>query len=470
MATEFSHKIPQTIRRYAPFIVFLFSLVFLNILELVAKTNSPDGVHFRYMSRTRPDRPPEIRSSDCMMQALPIAQLKKTPFQSLWYLHKQPPMLDFIRAFIAAFFDGQNPQILLLRVDEVLYFVWSVFFAGLAALMFIWIIHISSDLCAWIAILIWIFHPSSIYFASDLDGTFISAFGLTWFFYELWRLSTGSISYIRLSLSLVFIFYTRTIFQWYFLPVLLFAIYLTNRASYKYLLITAIITTLCVFPLVIKQYVLFGTTDTTTFSGYHKCGIIWHMPSNEDAGRIRPLIKFKYPPDADKYSGGDQYNSEVQYEDNLILTKLFYEIIKTNPKKCLMEILHSLKLNWEEYWEASSYYAFNDVTRNLRWNGIYEYIFSSHRYMSLIFAAFIIWMFRAVKEKKSASRIRAALVLIIPFLYVFVISNLSNRYNWTEASRLKFMCEPVYLVFISSQLYYLLKIMSTQKNRQRHTL
>jgi hypothetical protein len=36
--------------------------------------------------------------------------------------------------------------------------------------------------------------------------------------------------------------------------------------------------------------------------------------------------------------------------------------------------------------------------------------------------------------------------------YILLITHLSNRLNWTEARRLKFFLEPVFLVFIISQI------------------
>ncbi len=193
--------------RFMPLIIFLVSLLFLNILQDIYRPYINDRVHF------------QAWTSDQMMQALPIKQLKETPVQSLWYLHKQPPMLDFIRAIIVRFFRDIPNDYLLLRVDRALYYIWSFFFAVMSSLVYVWVKRLSNIPFALVSTFIWILHPDPIFYSMLLESTLMSSLFTLWFFYELWRFNQNYGSIYRLALTSVFLFYTRTIFQWYFFPI-----------------------------------------------------------------------------------------------------------------------------------------------------------------------------------------------------------------------------------------------------------
>jgi hypothetical protein len=74
----------------APVFVFLLSLTFVLALHHWGRGVEADGLYHQPVT------------SDALMQALPVVELRDKPFASLWYLHKQPPGYDLIRLLCTA--------------------------------------------------------------------------------------------------------------------------------------------------------------------------------------------------------------------------------------------------------------------------------------------------------------------------------------------------------------------------------
>lgn len=443
---------PQSLIRFIPWAVFLASLLFLNLLEDFYRPQTKDGVHL------------QVWTSDDMMQTLPIKQLRKTPVQSLWYLHKQPPMLDFIRSVTAQFLRDIPDEYLLLREDRLLYCVWSVFFAAMASIVYIWLRRLTNIPFALFATFMWVIHPAPIVYSMLLEGTLMSSLLILWFFYEFWDIDRNRGSVFRVTLISALLFYTRVAFQWYFFPVLLVSLAL-KKVSLRRLVIFSALSFVLVFPYVIKQYALFGTTSSTTFAGYHKCGILWYQPSQDEINGIKASLRFKYPQKAVIYSGGDRYNTRDQCLDNLAYTEAFRRQLKSDPRGSFKQVLRSFKANFKVYWEASSLYGNNIYVGGLFWTKRYNSIFSRYAFTGLLIFAFLIWAYFNVKRKGWPSRISGHIGLFIPAAYIFLNSNLSNRCYWIEANRLKFYLEPVFYIFITSQIFCLFKQCFLRKGR-----
>jgi len=222
-------------------IVFFTSFIFIISLEFYYKPLSTDGIHYQRWD------------SDRMMQTVRIKQLKEYPIRSLWYLHIQPPLYDGIRMLIAQLVNSHETS-LLNKVDGTLYIVFALFYSLISIIIYSWISSLTNIKFGFLASFLWMLHPAPIAYATLLDSTLLSSFGYTWFLYEIWRLGNNSnISFLRLSLSLLFIFFTRTIFQWYFIPVLIFTLLLL-RFSIKRILYSSIsISILIIFLFITKQ-------------------------------------------------------------------------------------------------------------------------------------------------------------------------------------------------------------------------
>jgi len=430
-------------------IVFFMSFIFIISLEFYYKPYTKDGIHFQKWT------------SDRMMQTVPIKQLKEYPILSLWYLHIQPPMYDGIRTLIAQFIDYQKTSVLLEKVDETLYILFAFFYSVISIIIYSWISNLTNPKFGLLAALFWIPHPAHIFYATLLDSTLLSSFGFTWFLYEIWRLGNNSnISFLRLSLSLLFIFFTRTIFQWYFIPVLLITLFLF-RISVKRIFYSSItISIIIVFLFLTKQYVLFDTLSTTTFAGWHECGMIWHNPTKDEIKQASLMLEFNYPAGAKKVGGG--FNNENIYEINKIYSEVCKKYFFDNPLISLKNIRKNFLISIQEFFKPSSSYKPNVIVDGLPWRVYYDYIFSGIIFKSLIFISLFIWFLNRIIIKKNKKDIFYYIGLIIPLIYVFLIINIGafNIMNYPRvwipaAHRLKFIMEPVLYIFIFVQLYNL---------------
>lgn len=415
---------------------FVVSASFLAFLEAYFKADAISGIYY------------QVHTSDAMMQTLPIQTLRDAPFLSLWFLHIQPPMLDIIRAILANFSTYNSGQALLEYVDKGLYFVWLVIFALLNSLVFIWVKRLTNSvLFGSIAAVVWMLHPAPIEYATYLESTLLSSFSITWMIYELWRFLKNDGSYIRLSLAASLAFLTRTVLQWYFLPVFAVSLLIMrNRRRDGIVSVTifgAIVILLC-----LKQFMLFHTLSTTTFGGYHKTGVVWYEPSKSIMQRYAKQISVQYPLEAVNY--GDKFNSETTWRDNLIHSAIFADLLKTNFNKCIQGLIRSFRYNFSDYWSPSGCKTGNVITDNLPWSFLYNWVFSGTRFIVLLIISGLIWIYFSISSGKKNTAKVIGLLLVLS--YIFVISNLCNRLLWTEAYRIKFFLEPVYFIFVFSQI------------------
>ena len=166
--------------------VFMTSAVFLALAEAIGRAHAPDGFYLQKYT------------SEYLMQTVSVADLRDEPFRSLWYLHIQPPMLDTVRAVLARVYRTAEGDALVRRVDAGLYAAWGLVASALAALVCLWLCRLRGPRFAVPAALLFVLHPASVFYATLLDGTLLSAFGVTWFLYELWRARAGGGSCPRL--------------------------------------------------------------------------------------------------------------------------------------------------------------------------------------------------------------------------------------------------------------------------------
>jgi hypothetical protein len=444
------HKLSKKHFKSIGYILFPFvlSAAYLALLEAYFKPQAASGVYFQALT------------SDDMMQTLPIQTLKDSPFFSLWFLHIQPPMLDIIRAVLAFFADTDSGAALLEYVDKGLYMVWIIIFSSLNALIFTWTKKLTrSVLFALFATFIWLLNPAPIKYATYFESSLLSSFLITWLIYELWRVLVDDGSAIRLALAASLSFLTRTVFQWYFLPIFIASI-LIMRIKRRDAILSISIFGVVVLFWCLKQFSLFHTVSTTTFSGYHKTGVIWYQPPKSQIHKYEKQIKVEYPAAAVKY--GNQYNSEMTWRDNLIHSAIFSDLLKTNYKKCILEIMRSFRFNFSNYWLPSGGNMANVITDKLPWLFLYQWVFSGRRFICLIVVSGLFWCCtRGNLRKKNLIKVFG---FILVLGYIFVISNLCNRLWWTEAYRIKFFLEPGFFVFIFSQIYIATKTLLSRKS------
>jgi hypothetical protein len=438
-------------------IVFFTSFIFIISLEIYFKPYTIDGIHFQEWS------------SDWVLQTLPIKQLKEYPVLSLWYLHIQPPLYDTFRMLIAQFIDSHDTSVLIKNVDKALYFIFALLYSFITTFIFLWVSRLTSANYGLLAAFIWILHPASIFYATLLETTLLSAFGFTWFLYELWRLKNNNkTGFVRLSISLLFIYFTKSIFQWYFIPVLIFSLLLL-RFSIKSIFFSSIgISILIISLFITKQYILFNTTLTTTLNaGTHLCGMVWHNPTKNEINKANKILEFNYPKDSKKLSAKYKYgskkygNNEKSFKQNLIFSHICKNYFFEQPIKSLSNISKNFILSFTKFMRPSSSYRSNVIVDNLPWRYYYDFVFGKLFFLILIIISFFVWCLNKIIHKHDKKDILYSISIVIPILYFILIANIGGVHIgeypsiWIETQRLKFIIEPILYIFIFVQLYNL---------------
>jgi hypothetical protein len=410
-------------------IVFFVSALWLSALELGMQSHTFDGVHYQKWS------------SDAMLQTLPIVTLRATPLEALFYLHIQPPMLDSVRAALAQLFARSNAAELVRRVDVCLSVLYIILFGFLSVGVYQWTRRLATRRVALLTWLVWIAYPAGAFYATMMESTFMSTVFIFFFFYELWRLRKADGSIYRLTALTLCLFFTRTIFQWYFFP-LAIVLLLLQRAARKHLLVFASLTALFVIPYLVKQKVLFGTLSTTTYAGYFQAGIFWYEPTAEELEREKRKLSYHYPDEANAYQGDKPFNSADTAIDNLVYPKLTYRHCRAQLEECANALATSLSQNMRNYWKPSAAYTPNGLTDNL---------FCAGRYRIILGLAAAGWALEALGRWASMRVGRRSIMDELAF--IFAATMLANRGRWIEADRLKFLLEPVFFVFGATSFY-----------------
>src|SRR5262245_19147647 len=428
--------------------VFLVSVIWLVALEALFSSRAADGVHFQKWT------------SDDMQQTLPIAVLQEFPLESLYYLHIQPPLLDAVRSVIAQFVHPTGSTTLLIAVDRWMYFLQALLFGFVSMRMYQWARRLTDRWFALVLWMAWTVHPAPIAFATLLDSTFLSSCFIFLFCYELWRLRFDDGSIRRVAIAGLCVFFTRTVFQWYYVPLTIVALVL-SRVTWRRIAVFVAISALGVVPWLAKQKLLFGTLSTTTFSGYHQAGIIWYYPTDDEKVAAKSQLAYRYPPRAFRYEGGKEFNTEKVAVENLIYAKLSAHQWATQRSHCLEGIGRSIVQNNKSFWQASSRYMPNVIVDALPWRRRYDTLFSQENYWWFLFWGALAWIVlwpakwqrlgRGVKPAMSELGHELA-SLVVP-AFVFATAMLANRYDWVENDRLKFFLEPLFFLFVLTSGY-----------------
>ncbi len=420
------------------FLLWLFALMFAASIHFYIRTFYPqDLLRGFYM---------QIYSSENIMQTLPMQQLHDAPLINLYYLHIQPPMLDTIRALLAAISPFSKGLQLEHFVDGGLYILWAFLYAALALLIFTWIYAATgSAKIAGTSYTFWLFNPGALAMAMLLESTLLSSLLTTWTLYELWQFSERRGSEWRLTIATILLFLTRTVFQWPFAIVFLAALYMANipgKSLFKIFIPFFVV--LMVF--LGKQFILFDTFYTTTYAGEHKLGLIQYHPAEAEIAKYRLKLNYKYPTGAQSYQA--RSNNEEQVLTNIIYSQIASDRLSHYFAESLQGITKSVILNGKQMIKPISRYQNSfPFFKRLFWRDFSDFILITPLYLSLILA-FAVWL------RRNRSNLKGTYPKLAPALiafYVVTILLIANRYDWTEVDRLKFLLEPTIYVFVIVQ-------------------
>jgi hypothetical protein len=406
------------------------SAVFLTAAEALARREAPDGLYLQKYT------------SEYLMQTVSVLDLRDEPLRSLWYLHIQPPMLDAVRAALAQLHRGATDADLLRRVDAGLYLVWGIAASALAGLVCLWLCRLAGPRYGLAAAVAWILHPASVFYATLLDGTLVSAAGIAWFLYELWRARAGGGSVPRLVAVLLFLFFTRSVVQWPFL-VVTGASLLLLRMSPRRVAVVVCAAGLVMGAYLAKQRALFGVAFTSSFAADSFCKGL-----HEYCLGTTPVSLPELPPPsaAGVLSRVAKSDGEYNYNQLAFLRRSFSQMEEYRAllrTRTLAQNLDALRRNLAFWLVPSSRYTAHVLVDRLPWRGLYDALFGGPGLVALLVLSALGWVRRRGREGW-----RAGLGLALPVGYVFAVTVL---FEGGENMRYKFFVEPVLFVFVAAE-------------------
>lgn len=428
----------------------LLGFLLLMGLERRLQPRAVDGLYFQSWS------------SEAFMQTVPIQNLRDAPLETLLNIHIQPPAFDALRAVLVRFASGPGIHTQLKQVDHRIYYIWAAVYALLGSLLFLWIEDLTTAWFAFPAALLFLLHPASILYATLLDTTLLTAVLILWAYYLLWQAQDNSGAPVGwLIVSVLALFFTRSLFQWPF--VLVFAVCLwllgtTRRRVLTFVLITGVVAGLWMA----KQYAQFGILSTSSLTGINlsrSVGILDRENRRVDrqaheASGLPAVLQ-------NRWKTGHRVNlNHNSYLDlNQRLMDRYQAYMLSAP---VGDLTRAYLFNLHLYLRPSSAYEDNVIVDWLPWRSVYDSIFSFPVLPGLLLVAGILMLLRMFRERTY----RSTAALLIPAALILLISVVSER---GENHRFKFFLEPVLYVFIISE-FWRLGVHLRQKARKAPSL
>jgi hypothetical protein len=431
--------LPPLARRHVPsLVVFLAGFVLILGLEAHFRPLALRGTYF------------QEHSSEDMMQTVSLVDLRHSPASSLLALHIQPPLLDALRALLARLWPDLGGRALVVRVDRGLYLLWALVYAGMGVLVFRWLRALAGPGVAGVAAAAFYLHPAAIYYATYLEGTLLTSFGILWLCHALWRIPARGAT-LSLVGAYLLLFLVRSIFQWPALVVIGAAL-LLRRAPRRVVLAFVLPCALVVSLYMVKQYLVFGTTSTSSFAGASCLQSLGEEPTMEVAAGPPPRMGPLYPrlsaagappvlTRRTKITGARSFNTldDLRYERGLV-------------RRCLVRLAEQPPWRTVGAWAtnasiflqpSSRYLSAHVIVDRLPWRGPFDWLFSGARLVALVAAAVAAWAWG--RRRESVVR---GVGLALPVLFVTAASVMLDR---SENMRFKFFVEPVVFVFLVAQ-------------------
>jgi hypothetical protein len=284
--------------------------------------------------------------------------------------------------------------------------------------------------------------------ATQLDGTYLSAFLIAWaIFLQYLYLRDPSVRGLAFFLGIFLMAsWTRTLFQLHFFILLLitvvFFVFMFHRQDLVRASIVVLPLALAFFLLPLKQQHLYGTLSTTTFAGQHKVGSIWYRPDIAEVNAIP--VPTVYVENARQFQ--NKYNSVEQVVLNYRYESIFRKVLISEPALVLDGLRKSLLQGLHRVWRPTQDYAPNRFIETLPWVKLSRLLSGGSAYLSIILVGLVGYLL-AIYYQLCDFRPRFLMIIGFIGLAFATIVVGSNRYEWTEAERLKFLIEAPLLLF-----------------------
>jgi uncharacterized protein YjeT (DUF2065 family) len=329
-------------------------------------------------------------------------------------------------------------------VDRDLYHAWALVAAALAALVDAWLRRIGiPGAVAAVLSLIWFLHPANLGYATLLDATLLSAFWTAWMIYEIWRLSQAPrASLIPLGAAVLLAYFTRSLYQWPFVLVIVASLLLLKVPRPRVLRFAGAMA-LVVGLYSLKQAWLFGTVTTSTFQGTNlanaiaaDCGPPAASPAAPTSAPRPDVLALPL-----KSDGSVNFNHVARLEMERNLVACVRRAVAERP---LASLWAAYTENFKLFIKPSSSYASNLMADRAPGRRIFDDLFSGHDLLWISLGVGLISVWRARR------RLCAGLAVLLPVAYVFVVSVTAER---GENMRFKFFLEPAIYVWWTSEIF-----------------
>ena len=424
-----------------PTLVAVISSIGLNQSQWAFRNANVDRLPGGYLLQEWP--------SEVMMQTLALKDMFAFGPMALWYDHVNPPMQDALRyAFSLPDIVHRMPPNYA-AVDLHLYLTYAWCFGLINAIVYLWVRDLTKN--GWWALAVtalWAIAPGYLTNMMLLESTPLAMLFISWAFYLLYRfLQTRRLAYVSWFLGATLLAsLARNITQVHVLLVIVAFVvatwWLAKRRTWWIMAINVILLALLFF-MPVKQYVMYGTTDTSSVSGLHRVGMIWVNPHT--------VPEPEFPDDvlgnAERFQS--KYNNTDYIRDNYRLTQGSYDAWIHNPIGSGTAFLRSLTITVPEALRPSSQYTDNAIVTELPWRGVYDWVFSGWRYLLLLAGSVaVVWFTRGTR---GMGRLARRYGWFIGF-YALIAAPVfwSNRFLpgaeelgpiWTDAIRLKMFIE-----------------------------
>ncbi len=385
-------------------------------------------------------------TSEHMMQTVSVVDLQAEPLRSLFYLHIQPPLFDALRAgLVAANGPGIEGWALVRAVDHGLYVCWALAYGAAVGLVYAFMARPCGRRPALVGAGLFALHPATLFYATLLESTFVSALFVLWLGYELWRLGPGQGSLVRLAMSVVLLFFTRSVAQWPLLALLAVALWLRGCEWKRAMGLLAALG-LVVGLFLTKQAAVFGLTLTSSFGPLNLCRSL-----SASCPGIAPveLPRALPPPSAASVlRRTEKLNGTYSYNQLAFLRRSFSQMEEYRAvlRRLSAHDLSALMAHNAAFWlQPSSRYTYHVLVDRLPWRSLFDSLLSGIPLVGLLCGATLVWLRSAWASRAALAR---GLGLALPGLYV---ATASIVFESGENMRFKFFVEPLLWVFLWSQ-------------------
>lgn len=443
-------------RWIAPSLILVVSTVAMHVAERtfrLAHPGLPDG--YRLQDWT----------SNWTMQTMGLEDMLPFGPRALWYEHVYPPLLDAIRyvLMLPETNAGLGPNFI--NVDFRLYELYALCFGVTNAVIYLWIRDLTRS--GWWALggtVFWAISPGYVMVMQLLEPSPLAITFVTTMFYLLYRfLRTRRLGYSTGFLAaLLLASLTRNITQLQVIVIIGIAIvafwFIAKRRAWWVMVANLVLFGLIlVMPL--KQQIMYDTWDTSTFSGYHRAGMLWIDP--------RTVPDPEYPQDIvdNALTFSSRFNTQETLKDNYRLSAAANDFLVHHPIEAVQRLARSTTITVPEMLRPTSMYTQNYFVEILPWRGVYDWVFSGWRYVLLVLATLAslvyLWGWRGFGRRLW----RYGWFLVFYGLIAAPVI-WSNRYFpgredegpiWTDAVRLKIFLEIPFFVVLSYTAWMLVR-------------